>query len=255
MPAGSFNRFNDADYPATVSDFRLDTYEVTVGRFRRFVDVYAQDMIGAGSGKNPNNPLDTGWDVTWNAKLPEDKSRLIELITQCSLVYSTWAGEDDKRPMNCITWYEAAAFCAWDGGRLPTEAEWSYAAVGGDEQRLFPWGGTQPGPNADLAVYNCLYGSNGCDLDSIAPVGSVPAGKGRWGHFDLAGNVAEWGLDANGPFPVPCTDCAYLEPKLNRVQNGGNWFSVLSSLFLSKHYNYTSTIHDSYIGVRCARAP
>src|SRR5262249_5194651 len=64
--------FADKSFPATVSDFRLDTYEITVGRFRKFVAAYSQDMIPVGAGKNPNNPSDVGWDVAYNSLLPAD---------------------------------------------------------------------------------------------------------------------------------------------------------------------------------------
>jgi formylglycine-generating enzyme required for sulfatase activity len=66
VPGGTFYRSYDGlthinnRNPATVSDFRLDTYEITVGRFRKFVAVYSSDMIAEGAGKNPNDPNDPG---------------------------------------------------------------------------------------------------------------------------------------------------------------------------------------------------
>ncbi len=64
IPAGTFNRGNDASYTATLNDFRLDAYEITVGRFRKFVATYSQNMTTSGAGKNPNNPSDAGWNGT-----------------------------------------------------------------------------------------------------------------------------------------------------------------------------------------------
>jgi sulfatase modifying factor 1 len=55
--------FTDRSYPVTVSDFRLDAYEITVGRFRKFVAAYSQNMLPTGAGKNPNNASDPGWDL------------------------------------------------------------------------------------------------------------------------------------------------------------------------------------------------
>ena len=53
-------------------------------------------------------------------------------------LYQTWTANNDNLPMNCITWFEAFAFCIWDGGRLPTELEWNYAAAGGSSQNVYP---------------------------------------------------------------------------------------------------------------------
>jgi len=77
VPGGTFYRNYDGvsagsagmSFPATVSSFKLDTYEITVGRFRKFVAAYSQNMIAAGAGKNPNNPSDPGWDVANNSCL------------------------------------------------------------------------------------------------------------------------------------------------------------------------------------------
>jgi formylglycine-generating enzyme len=217
--------------PPSVSDFRLDKYEITVGRFRKFVDAYSQGVIPAGAGKNPNNPDDPGWDPSWNADLPADAAAL-EASLDCDYVsptyqtaFSTWDGGSDNQPVNCITWYEAFAFCIWDGGRLPTKNEWTYAAAGGAEDRYYPWGKATQFPDPTLAVYSCNYngtGVNSCTgVTNIAPVGSVPAGNGKYGQSDLAGNMEEWNLDFfPNPatiLPFPCRDCATFEPASGRV--------------------------------------
>ncbi len=133
--------YTDWSYPATVSAFRLDNYEITVGRFRKFVAAYTQHMIARGAGKNPNNPADPGWDSAWDSLLPADRAALSSALeTAPEQRFSTWTGGNDNLPMNCIDWYEAEAFCIWDGGRLPTEAEWNYAASGGTEQHVVPVG-------------------------------------------------------------------------------------------------------------------
>jgi formylglycine-generating enzyme required for sulfatase activity len=262
VPGGTYNRSNDANSPATVSDFRLDTYEITVGRFRKYVAAYPGNKPVAGAGKNPNNGSDPGWDATWNGSsyTKADQATLIAAL-KCDATFQTWtdtAGSNEKRPMNCITWYEAFAFCIWDGGRLATEAEWNYAAAGGSEQRPYPWGTTVPGNNANLAVYGCYYnGSGSCTgVTNIAPVGSVAAGNGKWGQADLAGNVWEWALDwYASPYPNPCNNCANFASGANRVVRGGGFNNGASNLLSSIRSSLTPSFRNVNIGARCARTP
>lgn len=262
VPAGKFNRSNDVGSPATVSAFRLDNYEVTVGRFRKFVAVYKQDMISEGAGTNPNHVLDDGWDTAWNAKLPKDAAALEQslLCDQTQPVpsnapYNTWMGGDDNRPINCVDWYVASAFCTWDGGRLPTEAEWNYAAAGGDEQRTRPWGEAPLGANANLAAYGCYYGSNGTCIGvaNMAPVGSISAGHAKWGQFDMLGNLWEWTRDAYAdPYAKPCVDCAALSAAGDRTYRGGGFVDNAQTTTALRGHAVNHQSHN--IGIRCARA-
>jgi len=250
VPGGTFNRINDKRYPATVSDFRFDTFEVTVGRFKKFVDCYPASRPSTGSGKNPNNPEDNGWDEAWNEFLPADSRTLKERLN-CSQS-QTFTKNDDRLPMTCLDWYVAQAFCIWDGGRLPTEAEWNYAAAGGDEQRIFPW--SNPSTDETIDEQHAAL-----KLPHV-PVGSKsPLGDGRWGHADLAGSISEWTLDCGYStviYQVPCLDCANFVPNVNgRVQRGGG--ASASTVYArtitvtNGHPDYPSVI----TGVRCARAP
>src|SRR5262249_25230918 len=117
----------DLSYPATVRDFRLDKYEVTVGRFRAFVNAgigTQSNPPASGSGAHPNI-AGSGWDMAWSSYLPTSKDALMARV-KCDATYQTWTdlpGTNENRPMNCLSWYDAMAFCAWDGGYLPTEAE------------------------------------------------------------------------------------------------------------------------------------
>jgi formylglycine-generating enzyme required for sulfatase activity len=258
-----FNRSNDATHPATVSDFRLDNYEISVGRFRKFVAAYSQTMTASGAGKNPNNNSDTGWDTAWNANLPADAAALAAAV-KCNATYQTWTDSPgtpaaESRPMNCIDWYEAYAFCIWDGGRLPTEAEWNYAACGGSEQRLYPWGATAPGGDANLAVYACYFNGsfgNCTGVTNIAPVGSVSAGNGKWGQSDLAGNVYEMVQDWYvSPYSDPCTNCSYNVSSTGRVIRSGSFADALSTVRSTSRDVFGPTNRDAYDGARCARSP
>ena len=128
VPGGTFLRgydaasdaYNEMSYPATVSPFVLDKYEVTVGRFRAFVEAGQGTQAsppGAGSGAHPKL-AGSGWDSGWNTSLVADTSAL-KAAFKCSATYQTWTdtpGTNENKPMNCVSWYEAMAFCIWDGG-------------------------------------------------------------------------------------------------------------------------------------------
>ncbi len=279
--------------PATVSSFRLDKYEVTVGRFRQFVQALVgnDNQVGwlppAGSGKHThlrggaglvdNSPglggYENGWDPAdddWLATYqdPWATSNPVDQNLSCS-PYATWtpapAGHENL-PINCVRWYDAYAFCIWDGGFLPTEAEWEYAAAGGTEQREYPWGSADPGKSNQYAIYDCLFpsASGACsDASNIAPVGTASLGAGRWGQLDLAGNVYEWNLDYWYQwYQDPCVDCAPLswtnEPTTNmvRVDRGSSFIRVSPSLLESSSHTYDDqTDRSPWSGIRCARTP
>jgi formylglycine-generating enzyme required for sulfatase activity len=155
-----------------------------------------------------------------------------------------------------VSWYDAYAFCIWDGAFLPSEAEWNYAASGGSQQRVYPWGSTAPGPNANLAVYGCYYNGTGMctGVTNIAPVGSVAAGNGRYGQADLAGNVVEWTLDSYASYVAPCDDCAYLDVKKFRaLRSGAFGYAVVDRA--SQRETRAPDYLDDYDGFRCARSP
>jgi formylglycine-generating enzyme len=262
VPPGTFKRsydgvgFTNPAFEATVSTFRLDTYEITVGRFRRFVAGYPGNKPAAGTGANPGNTQDPGWNVAWNdEKLLSDATALSTGL-KCYPYRQTWTdlpGKNENRPINCVTWYEAFAFCIWDGGRLPTEAEWNYAAAGGgdgDGQRVYPW--SVPHESTTIDASYAVYASS----VGILNVGSKsPKGDGRWGHADLAGNLTEWVLDMDeSPYPTPCVDCANLTSPNNRVFRGGAWLDPADVLRASTRIaNHVPHNRFNYIGFRCAR--
>ena len=271
---GTDNAYTDMSYPATVSTFRLDKYEITVGRFRRFVNAgmgtrQNPPTVGAG-GRTLNGTANLGgWEASFTGDLLADRTALVAAL-KCDATHQTWTdtpGSNESRPMNCINWYEAMAFCAWDGGFLPTEAEWNYTAVGGSEQRAYPWSSppTSLGLDDTRASYHC-FGDNmtGCALNDLVPVGTKPAGDGRWGQSDLIGNVREWTLDwYEDPYPMSaCNDCASLATPVGillRLLRGGGLFDTAGPNTplrgAERLGGSTPTLRDVSFGARCGRTP
>jgi len=246
-----------------VSSFYLGEFEVTVGRFQAFLRAYdswrASGAPHAGAGSHPSIP-GSGWDPAWLRQpndppehygLGVDRSEIDAQVTGClGTPFSTvmWS-----QPINCVSFYEAEAFCIWDGGRLPTDLEWEYAAAGGDENRTYPWGSQEP--MESLAMYGCSANLP-TKVCLIPSVGSYPAGAGRFGHFDLAGSVEEWTFDTLGnPRPIPCNDCASVEQihaDNPRVTHGGNWTSEADYMRGAKRNVMSSRWHLPMFGFRCA---
>jgi sulfatase modifying factor 1 len=268
---------DEAD-PATVSSFRLDKYLVTVGRFRQFVNAW-NDGNGytppAGSGKHAHlngglGLVNVGADdagVTYEPGwVSSDDSRIAptnaDLTTACFSPPYTWtpsAGSTDTLPINCVNWYEAYAFCIWDGGFLPSEAEWEYAAAGGSQQREYPWGSTDPGMANQYAIY-FEYFRRGAQA-APAPVGFASLGAGLWGQLDLVGNLSEWNLDWSAIYGDPCVDCAILTPPIlsqspnERVVSAGDYLAHIEML---SNWNHEGTFPSDRLtgdGFRCARTP
>ncbi len=250
--AGDANS-GDMSYPATVSDFRLDRYEITIGRFRKFLaDVGGGWRPTDGMGANPYLPA-SGWNYD-KTNWPFDAANL-ETNIQCGQ-WTHDPGGNELLPMICIDWYEAFVFCAWDGGFLPTEAEWNYAAAGGREQRAYPWSD----PPGDLTI-DCSYADfqsgNGppCDLTTPNVGTESPKGDGRWGQSDLAGSVAELVLDWSDGYPVPCVDCAALSGVgQQRVYRGGESVGMAPDLRSGSRSSLDPTMRYNFVGARCARS-
>lgn len=271
VPGGTFTRGANDDpsaladekppHGATLSTFELDALEVTVGRFRRFVSAFDGTLPKVGLGAHPKI-TGSGWQTAFSAEMPVTRAAL-EAALSCDVGgYQTWtttAGAREDFPINCVSWYVAFAFCVWDGGRLPTEAEWERAASGGDEERLYPWGAAAP-DYAVHAVANCRGdGSASCAPSDLLKVGSRPDGAGRFGHLDLAGSLWEWALDHyDATFyqsVTNCADCADLSGSTPRVIRGGNFNSLPKHLRGTGRASKPPVVADAYAGFRCARSP
>jgi formylglycine-generating enzyme required for sulfatase activity len=274
--------------PATVSDFRLDEYLVTVGRFRGFVAAVSPPDGGvgwlppSGSGKHAHlnggkgvanaddagPPYESGWFSSYNANVSPSDSNLAcdDRVQLPSGHYSTWTpspGTHESLPINCVNWYEAYAFCIWDGAFLPSEAEWEYAAAGGNEQRLYPWGASSPGSENHYAIFSCRYptgaagGAICSGVENVAPVGTATLGAGRWGHLDLAGDMRQWLLDSSSgaQFVDLCTNCAQLEAAPSRELGGGAFMDGISELAPGSVLFAAPSDRQPFYSFRCARVP
>jgi|GEM_PF-747077 len=247
-----------SEYPrheATVGSFALDQYEVTVGRFRRYIAAYDPARLSEGAGAAPELPS-SGWSREWLAHMPESAQELGFAIAECGGTWTDDVGANEARPLSCVSWFEAMAFCAAEGKRLPTEAEWEYAASGGAEQRPYPWG-DEP-PSIERAVFGCLFdGEPSCSDADLPVAGSLQKGAGRFGQLDLAGSVWEWTQDAYAPYrDGACDGCAVLTTDESpRVFRGGDFkFEDPTSLRASTRYAFLPAFPDPTRGFRCARS-
>lgn len=155
-------------------------------------------------------------------------------------------------PVIRVDWYQASQFCAWDGGRLPTEAQWEKAARGVDGARKFPWGDLPP--NQSLLNYNNQIGDT-------TRVGSYPDGASQYGTMDMAGNVTEWVHDwYNRDYYAtsPASNPQGADTGTRRVLRGGAWAYQEMNIRLAFRDRVAPEEWDSAwgrTGFRCARNP
>jgi formylglycine-generating enzyme required for sulfatase activity len=161
-----------------------------------------------------------------------------------------------EQPVVGVSWTDAAAFCKWDGKRLPTEAEWERAAKGPSGDNHYPWGHTLDPSKAN-------YGQN---VGRTTPVDSYPEGVSGFGVYNMAGNVFEWVQDwytpnyykesvaLNPQGPEKGYNFANQGPV--RVLRGGSWLAPGTSLHTS-HRFWNQPENNSYgvgLGFRCAKS-
>ena len=241
---GVSSQFSSKNWPATVAGLRIDAYEVTVGRFRQFV---AATLAGfqpmTGSGKHDHllsvngqtgladcagttcTGFENGWLQSWTdmGLVPSTTGGLDggtpsgweANLTNGQLCggFQTWTPKpvstaSETNAINCVSWYEAYAFCIWDDGFLPSLAEWNYTAAGGSQQRSTPGPPTTTPPTSTVATPTSRTPAPpgaGCRQ---APrwAAESPKGDGLWNQSDLAGNMSEWVIDAaplESPLPEP----------------------------------------------------
>jgi len=256
IPAGMFgmgNAKNAAYMPdelprheVTLPGFCIDKTEVTV-------KAYAACVAAKGCSAAPRT-------VNSSKLSPENVER-----------HSQFCNREDRpdHPINCVDWTQATAYCKWARKRLPTEAEWEYAARGIDG-RIYSWGNDPPsaqrlnacGPECastagralgwiDRTLYDAADG-----WETTAPAGSVPGDASPFGVLDMGGNVREWTADRYGEYSAaPVANPLGAQTGWARVIRGGGWSSrdrTFDGRAVSRESNEPS-VRGMSIGFRCAR--
>lgn len=166
-------------------------------------------------------------------------------------------------PVNEIGWAKSRTYCEAQGKSLPTEAQWEWAATGGDGRR-WPWGDTPPADCtwADFTLGSLISpgGNSGCHGGGTSPVKAHPRGNKHWPTgdlYDLAGNVWEWCLDTYAPYPdTPATDPLITDPDSTvHVLRGGAWNRSNRGIQAAFRGAAIVTYEVGGTGFRCVRNP
>jgi len=222
LPGGTFemgsNNGEDDEKPVhnvTLSAFEIAETEVTVAQYRA--------CMQAGACTAP----DTGEDCNWGRS------------------------DRDDHPVNCVDWHQATNYAQWVGGRLPTEAEWEYAARSGGLNQEYPWGNEEA-----TCRYAVKYeGGSGCGRESTWPVCWRTAGNTTQGLCDMAGNVYEWVSDWKGDYSSgSLTNPTGPSSGSSRVLRGGSWDHGLRNFRAAFRSDNDPGHRNRNVGLRPARS-
>jgi formylglycine-generating enzyme required for sulfatase activity len=220
-----------------LDDFWLDRTEVTNAQFSAFLNDQGNQIEAA---------------TTWLHVGDEDC-----LVEVSNGQFQPMSGYADH-PAVEVSWYGAKAYCEWAGARLPTEAEWEYAARG-PERRIFPWGDEFDGTRLNYCDASCdLDWADGSVEEGYArtsPVGSFFPGESWCGAWDLAGNLWEWVVDWYEPYRAE-RQVNPIGPETGyfRVMRGGSWSNGAD--YARCAFRDGGTPFRTYynVGFRCARS-
>ena len=189
----------------------------------------------------------------------KDKACTVNNVHTGPIIETAWGCNTDKdrpnHPANCVDRHQAEKYCAFAQKRLPTEAEWEYAARGSDG-RDFPWGSDAPTKCSQAIL---LYMTGECSGNARAlnrgtwEVGTTVDGKSAFGAFDMAGNVWEWVADGYESYPKEAVD----DPKVplggKGTLRGGSWDYAVSSAKSTYRLPFGASFSNVGIGFRCAK--
>jgi predicted Zn finger-like uncharacterized protein len=214
----------EAEYPQhslRVESFYLGKYEITNAQWKRFVDAHLE----WGKDQIKKEHHDGTYLKDWEGNSPP-------------------AGKEHY-PVVYVSWYAAVAYCEWAGLRLPTEAEWEYAAQG---EKGCEYGTATGEISPELANY-------GKNVGGTTKVGRYPANP--WGIYDLSGNVREWCSSEYKSYPYRADDGREdLQTNVFRVVRGGSWISFDVSTTRARHRDGDApAFTNDTLGLRCARSP
>lgn len=186
----------------------------------------------------------------------------------CTKPLANEYSSSDNQPINNVSWQDAATYCAWRGARLPTEAEWEYAARGPDGL-IFPWGNSFVGDEANHCDSNCaktswasafpfLSPDDNDGYSVTAPVGSYPKGASWVGALDMAGNVWEWTRSYHEAYPFKNDGRNIPEDEKSVsgdiVMQGGSFVGALYGLRSANRGGDGPDINGINDGFRCVRS-
>ena len=258
IPAGQFFMGSESKKPTddekrsqpshnvSVDAVCMDLYEVSAKKYKACSD----------AGKCRRAPT----EVFFPKMTSKDKEIYSPLCT---------AGDPEKadHPITCVTWEMADNYCKANDKRLPTEAEWEFATRGPDG-RVYPWGDTPPtAEHLNACDAQCLAWAKAHKVELTAmdkgddgypttsPVGKFPAGRSRFGPFDVAGNVWEWVADWYGDYaPDAAQNPTGPSSGERKVIRGGAWNGGFESwLHPSFRYAQVPSAQSHGIGFRCAK--
>jgi sulfatase modifying factor 1 len=250
----------------TLREFSIDRFPVTNEVFGRFV---------ADTGYR-TEAEQFGWSFVFWAHIP--RQRFQELVEDtvaaapwwCKVREACWNAPEGPQsslkdradhPVVHVSWNDAQAFCAWSGQRLPTEAEWEYAARGGLEQALYPWGDKlRPGGEHRCNIWQGEFPKVDTAEDGYAGTCPVDAFQANgYGLYSVVGNTWEWCADwFSADFHLTASRENPVGPGegSSRVMKGGSFLchkSYCNRYRLAARTSNTPDSSTSNIGFRCAR--